>query len=43
MRRYIPPGPLGMGGAPRGTRDDRIPEEVASATVDAAWAAGIRH
>ena len=43
MTRYVPPGPLGMGGAPLGNLFDRIPEEVASATVQAAWDAGIRH
>jgi D-threo-aldose 1-dehydrogenase len=43
MSRYIPPGPLGMGGAPLGNLFDRIPEQVAAATVEAAWAAGIRH
>jgi D-threo-aldose 1-dehydrogenase len=43
MTRYVPPGPLGMGGAPLGNLFDRIPEEVAAATVEAAWNAGIRH
>jgi D-threo-aldose 1-dehydrogenase len=43
MSRYVPPGPLGMGGAPLGNLFDRIPEEVALATVEAAWNAGIRH
>ena len=43
MTRYVPPGPLGMGGAPLGNLFDRIPEPVAAATVEAAWDAGIRH
>jgi D-threo-aldose 1-dehydrogenase len=43
MTRYVPPGPLGMGGAPLGNLFDRIPEEVAAATVEAAWNAGVRH
>ena len=43
MSRYVPPGPLGMGGAPLGNLFARIPEEVAAATVQAAWDAGIRH
>jgi len=43
MTRYVPPGPLGMGGAPLGNLFDRIPEEVAAATVEAAWDAGVRH
>jgi D-threo-aldose 1-dehydrogenase len=32
-----------MGGAPLGNLFDRVPEPVALATVEAAWAAGIRH
>ncbi len=43
MSRYVPPGPLGMGGAPLGNLFDRIPEPVAAATMEAAWGAGIRH
>jgi D-threo-aldose 1-dehydrogenase len=43
MSRYVPPGPLGMGGAPLGNLFDRIPEAVAAASVEAAWSAGIRH
>lgn len=43
MSRYVPPGPLGMGGAPLGNLFDRIPETEAAATVAAAWDAGIRH
>jgi len=34
---------LGLGGAPLGNLFDRIPEDVAVATVQAAWDAGIRH
>jgi D-threo-aldose 1-dehydrogenase len=37
------PGPLGMGGAPLGNLFARIPEDVAVATVQAGWDAGIRH
>jgi D-threo-aldose 1-dehydrogenase len=36
-------GPIGMGGAPLGNLFDRIPEDVAAATVQAGWDAGIRH
>ena len=41
--RFIPHGPLGMGGAPLGNLGTAIPDEVATAAVKAAWAAGIRH
>ncbi len=37
------PGPIGMGGAPLGNLFARIPEDVAVATVQAGWDAGIRH
>ena len=37
------PGPLGMGGAPLGNLFDRIDEDVAAATVEAGWDAGVRH
>lgn len=37
------PGPLGMGGAPLGNLFDRIDEDVAAATTQAGWDAGIRH
>ncbi len=37
------PGPLGMGGAPLGNLFERIDEDVAAATVQAGWDAGIRH
>ena len=42
MSRYVPPGPLGMGGAPLGNLFDRIPEPVAAETMEAGWSAGIR-
>jgi D-threo-aldose 1-dehydrogenase len=41
--RFIPHGPLGMGGAPLGNLFSRIPDEVAAATIQAAWDADIRH
>ncbi len=41
MMREI--GRLGMGGAPLGNLFERIPEDVAVATVQAAWQSGIRH
>jgi D-threo-aldose 1-dehydrogenase len=43
MTRYIPHGPLGMGGAPLGNLFDRVPEQVARATLAAAWNADVRH
>ena len=42
MARFIPPGPLGMGGAPLGNLYARIPEAAALGAVEAAWEAGIR-
>ncbi len=41
--RYIPHGPLGMGGAPLGNLFDRVPEADAAATLQAAWDADVRH
>jgi D-threo-aldose 1-dehydrogenase len=41
--RFIPHGPLGMGGAPLGNLFTRIPEEVAAGCIRAAWDADIRH
>jgi D-threo-aldose 1-dehydrogenase len=41
--RFIPHGPLGMGGAPLGNLFTRIPEEVALGCIQAAWDADIRH
>ena len=34
---------LGLGGAPLGDFSELIPEDRAAATVEAAWAAGIRY
>ena len=42
-QRFIPHGPLGMGGAPLGNLFTRIPEDVARAAIEAAWDADIRH
>jgi D-threo-aldose 1-dehydrogenase len=42
MTHYAPQGPLGLGGAPLGNLFARIPEEVAAATIEAAWDRGIR-
>ncbi len=39
---FVPPGPLGLGGAPLGNLFSAIPEETALATVEAAWTGGIR-
>jgi D-threo-aldose 1-dehydrogenase len=41
--RFAPPGPLGFGGAPLGNMFDEVTDEVAGATLAAAWDAGIRH
>ena len=41
--RYIPHGPLGMGGAPLGNHQAVIPDPVALETVRAAWESGVRH
>ena len=41
--RFIPHGPLGMGGAPLGNLFTVIPDEVATAAIEAAWDADIRH
>ena len=43
MSRFVPPGPLGLGGAPLGNLFAAIPDETARATSAAAWEAGIRH
>jgi D-threo-aldose 1-dehydrogenase len=43
MSLFIPHGPLGMGGAPLGNHQAVIDDDVALATVRAAWDAGIRH
>ncbi len=41
--RFVPHGPLGMGGAPLGNLFARIPDETAAAAIAAAWDADIRH
>jgi len=41
--RYVPHGPLGMGGAPLANLVSAIPDEVAGAAIRAAWDAGVRH
>ncbi len=41
--RFVPHGPLGMGGAPLGNLGSAVPDDVAAAAVEASWAAGIRH
>lgn len=41
--RFIPHGPLGMGGAPLGNLFGRLSEGEASAAVQAAWDSDIRH
>ncbi len=41
--RFIPHGPLGMGGAPLGNLFSRIPDAVAEATIQAALDSDIRH
>ena len=40
---YAPPGPIGFGGAPLGNMFERVSDENARATLDAAWDAGIRY
>jgi len=42
-KRFIPHGPLGMGGAPLGNLFTAIPDAVATATIEAAWDCDIRH
>jgi D-threo-aldose 1-dehydrogenase len=41
--RFVPHGPLGMGGAPLGNLFTAIPDDIARAAIEAAWDAGIRH
>lgn len=41
--RFIPHGPLGMGGAPLGNLFKRIADQVARDAIQAAWDADIRH
>jgi D-threo-aldose 1-dehydrogenase len=40
--RWRPPGPLGLGGAPLGNLFAPVAEDVADATVEAAWQGGMR-
>jgi D-threo-aldose 1-dehydrogenase len=40
--RWRPPGPLGLGGAPLGNLFAAVSEDVADATVEAAWQGGMR-
>jgi D-threo-aldose 1-dehydrogenase len=40
---YAPPGPLGFGGAPLGNMFERVTDADATATLEAAWDAGIRY
>lgn len=42
-RRFIPHGPLGMGGAPLGNLLGAIDEATAQAAVQTAWDLGVRH
>jgi D-threo-aldose 1-dehydrogenase len=41
--RFVPHGPLGMGGAPLGNLFTAIPDDEALGAVRAGWNAGIRH
>ena len=41
--RFVPHGPLGMGGAPLGNLFTAIPDDLAGAAIRAAWDAGVRH
>ncbi len=41
--RFVPHGPLGMGGAPLANLGTAIPDEVATGAVRAAWELGVRH
>ena len=41
-KRNTLPGPLGLGGAPLGNLFARVPDDVARATIQAAWSTGIR-
>ena len=41
-QHFAPPGPLGFGTAPLGNLFAEVPEDVAAATVQAAWDCGIR-
>lgn len=41
--KFIPHGPLGLGGAPLGNLLGAIDDDTARAAIDAAWEAGVRH
>jgi D-threo-aldose 1-dehydrogenase len=41
--RFVPHGPLGMGGAPLGNLFTAIPDDIALGAISAAWDAGVRH
>jgi len=41
--RFVPHGPLGMGGAPLGNLFSAIPDDLALGAIRAAWDAGVRH
>jgi D-threo-aldose 1-dehydrogenase len=43
IRQFLLNGPLGFGAAPLGNMFRNIPDAEADATMDAAWAAGIRY
>jgi D-threo-aldose 1-dehydrogenase len=43
IREHLLNGPLGFGTAPLGNMFRNVPEEEATATVDAAWQAGTRY
>ena len=43
LGRYVPPGPLGCGGAPLGNLFRSLPDIEAHAALDAAWDSGVRH
>lgn len=42
-QHYAPPGPLGFGGAPLGNMFERVSDQDAAATLEAAWDAGVRY
>lgn len=42
-KHFAPPGPIGFGGAPLGNMFEEVPDDVAEATLAAAWDAGIRY
>jgi D-threo-aldose 1-dehydrogenase len=42
-KHFVPPGPRGFGGAPLGNMFNAVSDEVAEATLNTAWEAGIRY